>query len=216
MAAKREATQMATPLHPYSLLLVLHCCLLQSTAATQSGAVGEGELLLRIKRAWGDPPVLAAWSAAPSATGAHCRWPYVGCDLAGQVRRLTLASINVTGPIPDAVGGLSALAHLDLSGNSIIGMFQTALYRCGSLRYLNLSYNNIGGELPANLSTLVLSSNKFNGSIPTSLSRLRKLQHLELDYNGLTGTIPTELGELKSLETLSLAYNSFDLGKLPT
>ena len=75
----------------------------------------------------------------------------MGCDSAGRVRRLALASINVTGPIPDAVCGLSALAHLDLADNSIIGTFQTTLYRCGSLRYLNLSYNNIGGELPLDI-----------------------------------------------------------------
>ena len=37
----RQETEMATLRHPYSLLLVLHCC------------------LLRIKRAWGDPSVLS-------------------------------------------------------------------------------------------------------------------------------------------------------------
>ena len=64
------------------ILLTLPGCLPHHAAAAQSEAVGEAELLLKIKHAWGDPPVLAAWnwSAATTAAGTHCRWPYVRCD----------------------------------------------------------------------------------------------------------------------------------------
>jgi hypothetical protein len=102
----------------------------------------------------------------------------VGCDAAGRITSLTLSSINITGHVPDAIGGLSNLTHLDLSWNNIAGPFPTALYRCGSLWYLNLSWNIIGGELPhdighglaVNMSTLELGGNRFNGTIPESLS----------------------------------------------
>lgn len=100
-----------------------------------------------MKRAWGDPPVLAAWTAATSSMDAHCCWPYVRCNSAGRVTVLALTNINITGHVPDVVGGLSDLAHLDISGNNITGTFPTALYRCGSLRHLMLSWNHISGEL---------------------------------------------------------------------
>ncbi|CAO2189748.1 unnamed protein product [Urochloa humidicola] len=141
---------MAIPLQScasFLLVLLLLGCLLRHTAA-KSQPVGEAELLLQIKRAWGDPPMLAAWSAA---AGAHCRWPRVGCDPAGRVTSLGLSTIGITEPIPDAVGGLSSLTHLDVSSNNIAGMFPTALYRCSSLLYLDLSGNYIEGELPVDM-----------------------------------------------------------------
>ncbi|KAG0522543.1 hypothetical protein BDA96_07G046300 [Sorghum bicolor] len=74
-----------------------------------------------MKHAWGDPPALAAWTwtAATSAAGAHCRWPYVQCDSSSRVTTLKLVSVNITGPISDAIGVFSNLAKLDLSNNSI-------------------------------------------------------------------------------------------------
>ncbi|CAN6251271.1 unnamed protein product [Urochloa humidicola] len=95
---------MATPrrARAYCLALVLVACILHHRAAAQPPlAVGEAELLLDMKRTWGDPPVLAEWSAA---AGTHCHWPYVGCDSAGRVTSLALANTNIIGAIPDAVG----------------------------------------------------------------------------------------------------------------
>ncbi|XP_073358890.1 uncharacterized protein [Aegilops tauschii subsp. strangulata] len=99
----------------------------------------------------------------------------------------------------------------------------TSLYRCASLRHLDLSYNYLKGELPAgigralgaNLTSLMLNGNYFTGTIPTSLSRLQNLRSLELDNNYLAGTIPPELGALRGLQTLTLGYNSFGMGELP-
>ncbi|XP_062206816.1 receptor-like protein kinase HSL1 [Phragmites australis] len=217
MATPRRACASACLL---LLVLVLPCCLLRRAAA-QSQPADEAQLLLQIKRAWGDPPVLAAWNA--SAAGAHCAWPYVGCDTAGRVTNLSLPSANVAGPFPDAVGRLSSLTYLSVYNNSISGAFPTSLYRCASLQYLDLSQNHLVGKLPAdigrglgaNLTTLVLSNNTFNGTIPASLSSLRNLQYLALDTNRFAGTIPSELGELTSLQTLWLGTNWFDAGELP-
>ena len=207
------------------LLALLPCrCLLPRAAAQAQPAADEARLLLRIKRAWGDPPVLAGWEWDASSPGAHhCAWPHVGCDAAGRVASLTLANADVAGPFPDAVGGLAGLTHLDVSNNSITGAFPAALYRCSALQYLDLSQNYLGGELPAdigfrlgaNLTALVLSGNEFNGTIPASLSGLGNLQRLKLDNNRLVGAIPTELGKLTRLQTLWLAYNRFDAGELP-
>jgi hypothetical protein len=74
------ATRRRVSMSAYCLLLMLLAVLLHHRAATQSRPEGEAALLLQIKHAWGDPPVLAAWSAtAASAAGAHCHWPYVDC-----------------------------------------------------------------------------------------------------------------------------------------
>ncbi|CAO2178320.1 unnamed protein product [Urochloa humidicola] len=206
------------------LALLPGYCLLPRAAAQASQpppAADEARLLLEIKRAWGDPPVLAGWNA--TAAGAHCSWPHVRCDAAGRVASLDLASANVSGPFPDAVGNLSGLTYLNVSSNNITGAFPTALYHCAALQYLDLSGNYLGGELPAdigfrlgaNLTTLVLSNNRFNGTIPSSFSGLRNLQYLKLDNNSFTGAVPAELGNLTRLRELWLAYNPFDAGVLP-
>ncbi|CAO1945007.1 unnamed protein product [Urochloa humidicola] len=206
------------------LALLPGYCLLPRAAAQAAQpppAADEARLLLEIKRAWGDPPVLAGWNA--TAAGAHCSWPHVRCDAAGRVTSLDLASANVSGRFPDAVGNLSGLTYLDVSSNNITGAFPTALYRCAALQYLDLSGNYLGGELPAdigfrlgtNLTTLALSNNRFNGTIPASLSGLQNLQHLKLDNNSFTGAVPADLGNLTRLRELWLAYNPFDAGELP-
>ncbi|KAL6906168.1 hypothetical protein ACP4OV_003769 [Aristida adscensionis] len=197
---------MATPSHACLLLrmfvlLLPHC--LPHLAAGRPADDDEAQVLLRVKRAWGDPPVLAAWNA--TAAAAHCAWPYVECDGAGRVTNISISgAAGVAGHFPDDIGNLPSLTHLVLSNNSMIGAFPTTLYRCRSLRYLNLSLNFLGWELPAdigrrlgvNLTALILSGNRFNGTIPTSLSSLRNLRDLFLDSNRLTGVIPPALGEL--------------------
>ncbi|EAY75774.1 hypothetical protein OsI_03690 [Oryza sativa Indica Group] len=211
------------PVYLLFLLLALPCCLIPHRGAAQPAA-NEARLLLQIKRAWGDPAVLAGWNdtAAPAAA-AHCSWPYVTCDTAGRVTNLSLANTNVSGPVSDAVGGLSSLVHLDLYNNSINGTFPTSVYRCASLQYLDLSQNYLVGKLPAdigvglgeNLTILGLNGNYFTGTIPKSLSRLRKLEWLTLDNNRLTGTIPAELGDLTSLTKLTISTNKLEPGQLP-
>ncbi|XP_039814984.1 leucine-rich repeat receptor-like serine/threonine-protein kinase RGI4 [Panicum virgatum] len=169
-------------------------------------------------------------SASASAAGAPCSWPNVACDsAAGRVTKLYLDNLNITGPIVDAVGGLSSLEHLHLS-NNISGVLPTALYRCRSLRFLDLSINNIGGKLPddlgnrlgRNLRTLYFGANRFDGSVLVSLCMLRNLRYLGLSECNFTGTVPAELGQLTKLkefsdvqvEILDLSDNSFT-GTIP-
>ncbi|KAF6996911.1 hypothetical protein CFC21_013187 [Triticum aestivum] len=209
---------MASPRRAYlpllALCLVLH---LHHAAAQQAD---ERQLLLEIKRAWGDPAELASWSAA---TGSPCAgWAHVSCDGAGRVTSLALPNVTVSGPVPDAIGRLASLATLDLSNTSVSGGFPAFLYNCTGLTHLDLSMNRFSGDLPAdigrlgeNLTYLALNGNGFTGQVPPALSKLKNLTVLALGTNQLTGTIPPELGELIGLQTLKLELNPFVPGKLP-
>ncbi|KAJ0772121.1 putative non-specific serine/threonine protein kinase [Helianthus annuus] len=46
---------------------------------------------------------------------------------------------------------------------------------------------------------LDLSSNNLSGQIPSELMTLHKLQSLNLSRNQLTGKIPNKIGDMKSL-----------------
>ncbi|XP_040380321.1 receptor-like protein kinase 5 [Oryza brachyantha] len=190
----------------------------QQQQQQQGGGGDEKQLLLQIKRAWGDPAALASWTdAAP-----HCRWLYVSCDSGGRVTSLSLPSVTVAGAVPDAIGGLTGLTVLNLQNTSVSGGFPAFLYNCTGITSIDLSLNSIGGDLPAdidrlgsNLTSLSLNNNNFTGEIPPALSKLKNLKVLTLNSNQLTGTIPAELGELTSLDTLKLEVNSFSSGELP-
>ncbi len=85
---------------------------------------------------------------------------------------------------------------------------------------INLMFNNLKGELPASISSLVhlenleLSFNQIDGSLPSSLGNLKSLKSLAINSNQITGTIPADLGNLKNLEELHLSSNSLS-GTIP-
>lgn len=85
--------------------------------------------------------------------------------------------------------------HLHITSICIMrrlyGTFPRNVFRYPNLKKLNLSENNLYGELPFQLNTLSLS-------------------HVNLNYNHFTGEIPgPSLGLNTSLQTLEVAYNTF-------
>ncbi|XP_059652362.1 receptor-like protein 14 isoform X2 [Cornus florida] len=85
---------------------------------------------------------------------------------------------------------------------------------------LDLSCNNLTGEIPHELGELVeiralnLSHNQLKGSIPRTFSSLTQIESLDLSYNKLSGVIPTELIVLNFLEVFSVAHNNLS-GRTP-
>ncbi|KAM7489921.1 hypothetical protein LguiB_027405 [Lonicera macranthoides] len=90
-------------------------------------------------------------------------------------------------PIPEFIGSLSKLQHLNLSHNGFIGRVP---HQLTNLKYSNLSANSY-----------------YSSSIPEFIGSLSKLQHLDLSHNYLLGRVPHQLGNLTNLRFLHLGYN---------
>ncbi|CAL2255804.1 unnamed protein product [Prunus armeniaca] len=90
-----------------------------------------------------------------------------------------------------------------------------------SLPFLNLSSNNLSGELPdcwSHLETLVmvdLSNNAFSGKIPMTIGSLFQMQTLKLRSNRFVGELPSSLKNCTSLEVIDLGDNKLS-GPIPT
>ncbi|XP_072961239.1 receptor-like protein EIX2 [Typha angustifolia] len=108
----------------------------------------------------------------------------------------------------------SNLAIISFRNNRLSGKFPLFFRGCQYLSFLDLSYNNFSGNLPAwigtrlpNLAFLLLKSNMFSGYIPIKLSKLDQLQVLDLAHNNLSGTIDPSLVNFKAM-TLTSLYTS--------
>ena len=181
------------------------------------------------------------WSAATAMNS------WEGVRIEGTPRRVTILRLDdkgLTGVIPPALGGLSALTRIDLDLNSLTGEIPGELGNLSDLTHLYLHDNQLTGEIPTelgnlerlqvlyladnsltgvipaelgNLSSLVsldLNGNSLTGPLPASLGNLSRLEHLIVNDNQLSGNFPSELGNLWNLEILNLAVNSFP-GRLP-
>uniref|UniRef100_A0A7C9E865 Leucine-rich repeat-containing N-terminal plant-type domain-containing protein n=1 Tax=Opuntia streptacantha TaxID=393608 RepID=A0A7C9E865_OPUST len=103
---------------------------------------------------------------------------------------------------------------ISLPGMGLKGSFPLGIAGCSSLQGLDLSSNDLSGEIPSNISaiipyvtTLDLSSNSFSGKIPVGLANCTYLNVLNLDHNRLSGQIPPQLGQLSRLKKFSVANN---------
>ncbi|ERN03888.1 hypothetical protein AMTR_s00078p00176050 [Amborella trichopoda] len=97
----------------------------------------------------------------------------------------------------------------------------------GSMIFLDLSYNQLSGEIPAEigsiyyLSVLNLGHNRFSGQIPANLGRLKNVGILDLSHNELSGPIPPSFSALSGLSDIDLSNNNLtgsipELGQLAT
>ncbi|CAL9204316.1 unnamed protein product, partial [Musa hybrid cultivar] len=158
----------------------------------------------------------------------------------GAFRRLTylnLSGAGFVGRVPDQLGNLSTLQHLDLSYNCY-GDDEGDDFFClylentrwismlTSLRHLNMNWVNLTNAsnwlqdlnvLPR-VQEIELSSCDL-GTFPRSLSHknFTSLTTLDLRYNDINSTIPDWVFNITSLdlEHLDLSYNSLN-GSLPT
>lgn len=103
------------------------------------------------------------------------------------------------------------MVNLDLSCNNLIGDIPKDISALVELKSLNLSWNIFSGKIPENIGALAqvesldLSHNRLSGEIPASLSALTSLSRLNLSYNNLTGEVPSG-DQLRTLEDPEYIY----------
>ena len=112
------------------------------------------------------------------------------------------------------------VTKLSLDFNQLSGEIPGELGSLVNLQELLLSENQLSGEIPAelgnltNLEWLGLGRNRLSGEIPGELGSLANLQHLFLSENQLSGEIPAELGNFSNLVALYLSANQLS-GEIP-
>ncbi|KAL1153057.1 hypothetical protein V6Z11_A09G149900 [Gossypium hirsutum] len=152
------------------------------------------KVLLKIKKALGNPYLLASWDPNTDC----CDWYCLECHPnTHRVVSLTLFSDDrLTGQIPPEVGDLPYLETLLFRHlPNLNGTIQPAIAKLKNLKTLRLSWTNLSGPVPnflsqlKNLTYLDLSFNNLSGSIPSSLSTLPNLEALHLDRNKLTANM---------------------------
>ncbi|RDY05377.1 Phytosulfokine receptor 2, partial [Mucuna pruriens] len=138
--------------------------------------------------------IITAWSNDTVC----CNWLGVVCDnvtggggtVASRVTKLILPEMGLSGTI------LPSLAQLD------------------QLIVLNLSFNNLKGELPEEFSQLKqlkfldVSHNMLSGPVAGVLSGLQSIQVLNISSNSLSGVL-FPFGEFPHLLALNMSNNSF-------
>ncbi|CAN6919718.1 unnamed protein product [Brassica oleracea var. botrytis] len=224
------------------VLFLYYCYYIGSTSSVSASIDNGNELsvLLSVKSTLTDPlNSLKDWKL--SGTDDHCSWTGVQCNSHGNVEKLDLSGMNLTGKISDSIKQLTSLVSFNISCNGFESLLPTSLpplksvdisqneftgnlfvfgNESAGLVHLNVSGNNLSGNLTEDLGNLVslevldLRGNFFQGSLPRSFKNLQKLRYLGLSGNNLTGELPRVLGELSSLETAILGYNEFE-GPIP-
>ena len=163
---------------------------------------------------------------------------------------MILRSNQFSSKIPQQICNLPSLIQLDLSQNKLFGSIPPCVFNIsamdgerrirhfgftldlfwkgrelgyrdiGLLRNLDLSSNNLSGEIPRELFCLTqllflnLSRNHFSGKISTKIGGMKNLESLDLSKNHLSGTIPETISNLSFLSYLNLSYNDFS-GQIP-
>ncbi|CAN1811922.1 Probable LRR receptor-like serine/threonine-protein kinase At2g24230 [Linum perenne] len=141
-----------------------------------------------------------------------------------KLESLSLAGNDIDGRDSD-FSQLQSLTSLNISGNlfegSVLGLFLEKLEKWPTLVHLDLSENQLSGEMfgdfsqAQNLKYLNLAFNRFSRKEFPKIDGLSGLEYLNLSKSSLIGNIPPELSKLSNLHTLDLSENHL-IGDIPS
>ncbi|KAG5374865.1 hypothetical protein IGI04_039461 [Brassica rapa subsp. trilocularis] len=126
---------------------------------------------------------------------------------------ISASNNHFSGGIPRTLCDSIFLNVLDLSSNSFSGAVPGCLSE--SLQVLNLSNNNLVGELPdifygsGSLTTVDVGHNQISGELPRSLRQCTALEILDVESNLIADTFPLWLNVLPVLKVIVLRSNRF-------
>ncbi|XP_022754176.1 LRR receptor-like serine/threonine-protein kinase GSO1 [Durio zibethinus] len=136
------------------------------------------------------------------------------------LRTLDLSDNKLSGGLPEPLAiGCSSLSVLILSNNILHGQMFSSNFNLTNLRQLQLDGNLFSGRIPdclSNCSSLIkldLSNNQLFGDIPRWMGNL-SLYEIAMAKNHLEGPIPEEICQ-HNLEVLDLSVNNIS-GNLPS
>ncbi|KAM7271264.1 hypothetical protein ACFE04_030478 [Oxalis oulophora] len=192
----------------YIVTLYLLILATQSTADTDSLDVSA---LKELYKSLNKPLQLNGWRLDG---GDPCGEGWKGVSCAGSsVIYLKLHGLNLTGFLGYHLSHFRNLKHLDVSGNQIGGEIPYSLPM--NATHINLAFNYLSQSIPHSFSPLKyirilnLSHNALSGPIGNVYADLPNLRELDLSFNNLTGDLPSCFGSLTSLTRLFLQNNRF-------
>ncbi|KAF7149142.1 hypothetical protein RHSIM_Rhsim03G0184700 [Rhododendron simsii] len=165
------------------------------------------------------------------------RIPSELCHLSS-LQILDLANNSFSGPIPQCLKNLTAMVMKQDSSHQIYystnyGEFLENAFVVTKgrefqyntilrlLTSMDLSVNNISGEIPEEITSLLglrslnLSGNHLMGVIPKEIGNMELLESLDLSRNKLSGELPQSMSDLTFLSFLNVSYNTLR-GRIPS
>ncbi|CAI9297777.1 unnamed protein product [Lactuca saligna] len=162
-------------------------------------------------RSFNTPPQLKGWK---SNGGDPCQESWTGISCAGSsIIQIKLDNLNITGNLGYQLNNFHHLKQLDVSNNNIYGEIPYGLPL--NLTHLNLACNNLSQYIPYSISSMKnlrhmnLSHNFLSGPVGNVFTGLSCLKEMDLSYNQFIGDLPSSFGTLRGLSRLFLQHNEF-------
>ncbi|XP_024968689.1 protein STRUBBELIG-RECEPTOR FAMILY 2 [Cynara cardunculus var. scolymus] len=192
----------------FSVFALLVPLVPQGSAHTDNSDV---KALQDLYRSFNTPPQLKGWK---SNGGDPCQESWTGVSCAGSsIIEIKLDNLNISGNLGYQLNNLHHLKQLDVSNNNIYGEIPYGLPL--NLTHLNLACNNLSQYIPYSISSMKnirhmnLSHNFLSGPVGNVFTGLASLKEMDLSYNEFIGDLPSSFGTLRGLSRLFLQHNEF-------